>query len=77
MLRLLHITLHRGIPFFQVLRLLQKQNAQRMPFSPSSVSSSPQLSRNIGELGKKYFTDHPTVSTILVYSFSEQLVFLL
>ena len=52
MLRLLHITLHREIPFFQVLRLLQKQNAQRMPFSPSSVSSSPQLSRNIGELGK-------------------------
>ena len=52
MLRLLHITLHRGIPFFQVSRLLQKQNAQRMPFSPSSVSSSPQISRNIGELEK-------------------------
>ena len=51
-----------------LLRLLEKHNALRLPFS----SSSPQLYRNIGEFGaKKYFRLFAAIKEIfLVYSSS-------
>ena len=56
----------RLFSILSLFRLLEKCNALRLPFSPSSLS--PQIFWDIGEFGaEKYFTDHQSPDTIQLF----------